>query len=262
MSKTGYRVDLHVKVLDDEVVSRAKAHDLDGIVYAPHFVRLPEIRERSQRFSDDELLIVPGREIFTGSWRNRKHVLVVDPDAPIPDFISLDGAMKHLTDRDETVLVPHPAFMTVSLTEPDITRYRDALHGIEVFNTKHFPWHNRRAREIQESVGVPAFTSSYAHLKGTIGEAWTTFPALDPTNDGLVTALRAGDDRRIEHRSGPLHRVRLAAEFAHLFYENSVVKARGLYRGPKATNPFDPVYEGRFDDIAVYPASLSTRTYP
>lgn len=262
MSSTGYRVDLHVKVLDDEVVNRAKARNLDGIVYAPHFVRLPDIRAQSQRFSDNELFIVPGREIFTGSWRNRKHVLVVDPDAPIPDFITFDGAMQHLTDRNATVLVPHPAFMTVSLTEPDINRYRNALHGIEVFNPKHLPWHNRRAREIQGRVGLPAFTSSYAHLKGTIGEAWTTFPDLDPSIDGLVTALRAGYDRRIERRSGLGHQARLAAEFAHLFYENSVLKARELYRGPKATNPFNPAYEGRFDDIAVYPESVSTRTFP
>ncbi|PHQ46649.1 metal-dependent phosphoesterase, partial [Halorubrum sp. C3] len=35
------RVDAHVKVLDDEVVARAKDRGIDALVYAPHFTRLP-----------------------------------------------------------------------------------------------------------------------------------------------------------------------------------------------------------------------------
>ncbi|PSQ55842.1 metal-dependent phosphoesterase, partial [Halobacteriales archaeon SW_12_67_38] len=69
------RIDAHVKVLDERVVSRAKRYGLDAVVYAPHFVRLPEIRAKARAFSDDDLLVVPGRELFTGSWRNRQHVL-------------------------------------------------------------------------------------------------------------------------------------------------------------------------------------------
>ena len=66
-----FRVDLHVKVLDERVVERAKARGLDALVYAPHFTRLPAIRARAARFSDDDLLVVPAREVFTGSWRDR-----------------------------------------------------------------------------------------------------------------------------------------------------------------------------------------------
>ena len=38
------RVDMHVKILSDEVVARAKRRGIDVLVYAPHFTRLPEIR--------------------------------------------------------------------------------------------------------------------------------------------------------------------------------------------------------------------------
>jgi len=71
------RVDLHVKVLDDAVVRRAKAAGVEVLVYAPHFTRLPDIRDRAREFSDEDLLVVPGREVFTGSYRDRKHVLAV-----------------------------------------------------------------------------------------------------------------------------------------------------------------------------------------
>ena len=56
------RIDPHVKVLDDRVVRRAKSRDIDALVYAPHFTRLPEIRQRAAQYSDEELLVLPGRE--------------------------------------------------------------------------------------------------------------------------------------------------------------------------------------------------------
>jgi len=62
-----FRVDCHVKVLNERVVERAKRAGLDALVYAPHFTRLPEIRERAAAYSDDELLVVPAREVFTGT---------------------------------------------------------------------------------------------------------------------------------------------------------------------------------------------------
>jgi predicted metal-dependent phosphoesterase TrpH len=46
------RIDPHVKVLDDRVVRRAKARGIDAVVYAPHFTRLPEIRDRAARVPD------------------------------------------------------------------------------------------------------------------------------------------------------------------------------------------------------------------
>ncbi|MFW6320736.1 MAG: PHP domain-containing protein, partial [Halohasta sp.] len=56
---------MHTKILTDAVVDRAKRRGLDVLVYAPHFTRLPEIRRRAARYSDDDLLVVPAREIFT-----------------------------------------------------------------------------------------------------------------------------------------------------------------------------------------------------
>ena len=46
-SGEGTRVDLHVKILDETVVDRAKARDLDVLVYAPHFEHIEAIRERA-----------------------------------------------------------------------------------------------------------------------------------------------------------------------------------------------------------------------
>jgi predicted metal-dependent phosphoesterase TrpH len=246
------RVDLHVKVLTERVVERAKARDLDMLVYAPHFRRLPEIRERAARFSDAELTVVPAREVFTGSWRTRKHVLGIGLAEPIPDFITLEGALAELARQGAAILVPHPTFLTVSLSAAELRAHRDRIHAMETYNPKHWPHHNRRARALQMELGVPAFTSSYAHLEATVGEAWTAFPDLDPTADALVTALRSGRQRSVERERGAGHRVRCALEFGHLGVENTWKKFdRVLLSGTEATHPGQSAYEGRFDDVRV-----------
>jgi len=248
-----YRVDMHVKVLDERVVERAKARGLDALVYAPHFVRLPEVRERAARFSDDDLLVVPAREVFTGDWRSRKHVLAVGLTEPVPDFITLDGAMAEFARQDAAVLAPHPTFATVSLGEVELRRYRERIDAVEAYNPKHWPHQNRRARELVQSLDLPAFTSSYAHLRGTVGEAWTTFETPIESAADLVDALQSGATRRVEHRAGRLHALRCRAEFAHLGYENSWKKLdRVLLSGMEPTHPRHVAYHGRFDDVAVY----------
>ena len=248
-----FRLDGHVKILDERIVERAKARGLDGLVYAPHFTRLPEIRARAERFADDELLIVPGREIFTGDWRNRKHVLSVGLSDPVPDFITLEGAMAELERQGATVLVPHPEFATVSLEAHDIRAHREQIHGIEVYNLKHLEAHNDRAREMATEFDIPVFGSSYAHLPKTVGEAWTEFDRRFETNAELVAALRDGAPRSVYHREGMTHRLRRVAEFSHLFYENSWGKIDRLFlSGTEPTHPDHIAYDGRFDDVSVY----------
>lgn len=247
------RVDLHVKILDDRVVERAKARGLDVIVYAPHFVRLPAIRERAARFSDDDLLVVPAREVFTGSWRNRKHVLAVGLDDPVPDFITLEGALAELDRQGAAVLVPHPGFATVSLGLDDVVTHRHAIHAVETYNAKLLEWHNRTGGEITRETGHPAFGSSYAHRRSTVGEAWTTFEDRIGSEADLVRALREGTPRTVCRRSGMIHRWRKLAEVAHLVYENTWGKVdRILLSGTEATHPGHIAYGGRFDDVAVY----------
>jgi len=246
------RVDLHVKVLGERIVERAKARGLDALVYAPHFRRFPEIRERAARFSEEELSVIPAREVFTGSWRNRKHVLGIGLEEPIPDFISLDGAIEELRRQEAAILVPHPTFATVSLSAADLRRYRDRIHGMETYNPKHWPHHNRRARALAEDLGVPAFASSYAHLGSTVGEVWTEFSDLDPSADALRSALRAGKPRTVERRRGAGHIAHCALEFAHLGFENTWEKFdRVVLSGREATHPGHTTYEGRFDDVRV-----------
>ena len=250
---TTTRVDLHVKVLDEEVVARAKDRGLDVLVYAPHFTRWPAIRERAARFSDDDLLVVPGRELFTGDWHSRRHVLALDLDRPIPDFCTLTGTMAELDAQDATVLVPHPGFLTVSLGREELVQYRDGVDAIETYNPKHFPWDNRNARQLATEFDIPAFTSSYAHRKATVGEAWTTFETGIDTEADLLAAIEDGVERRIEHREGVTHRVRCALEFGHLAWENSWEKLDRVYlSGMEPTHPGHVAYDGVFDDVRVY----------
>ncbi len=247
------RVDCHVKILNDSVVERARRAGLEVIVYAPHFRRLPTIRAQAARYSTDELLVVPAREVFTGSWRNRKHVLAIGLTEPVPDFIPLEVAMAEFERQGATVLVPHPDFLTVSLTAADCRRYRSVIDAIEVFNPKHLPGHNVQARAIAERVDCPPFTSSYAHLPRTVGAAYTAVDDRIETEADLRNALENGVPRRICHHDGTNKLWTTAAELAHLGYENTWKKLhRVALSGTEPTHPSQPVYEGRFDDVACY----------
>lgn len=247
------RVDLHVKILDETVVRRAKRRGLDALVYAPHFERWPDIRERATRFSDEDLLVVPGREVFTGDWQTRQHVLALGLSAPVPDFITLEGAMAELARQDAVVLAPHPNFLTVSLGREELEAYRDQIAAMEVYNPKHLPWHNQGARELAADLSLPPFTSSYAHLTRTVGEAWTAFEGDIDSELDLLAALRDGTDRQIERQDSLRHHIRCGLEFAHLGWENSWKKLDRLYlSGTEPTHPGHVAYDGAFDDVRVY----------
>ncbi|WP_273836459.1 PHP-associated domain-containing protein [Halococcus sp. PRR34] len=247
------RIDVHVKVLDQRVVRRAKRYGLDVVVYAPHFTRLPEIRARARAFSDDDLLVVPGRELFTGSWRDRQHVLAIGLADPVPDFLTLDGTMAELRRQNAAVLVPHPEFLNVGLDAAAIDRHRATIDAVEIDNAKYWPHHARRAREIADRFALPAFGSSYAHRRGTVGEIWTAFDESIETEADLVAAFTEDAPRRVQQRRGAIHCIRRAAEFAHLGYENSWGKFdRLVLPGRTATHPQREHYEGRFDELSVY----------
>ncbi|SMP02591.1 Predicted metal-dependent phosphoesterase TrpH, contains PHP domain [Halobellus salinus] len=251
--ENGTLVDPHVKVLNERVVDRARARGLDALVYAPHFTRLPDIRARAARFSDDDLLVVPAREVFTGTWRNRQHVLGVGLSEPVPDFISLPGALAAFERQNAAVLVPHPEFLNVSLDREAITRHADAIDAVETHNFKTLPRGNRRARGLVRETGLPAFGSSYAHLAGSVGEVWTAFERELDSESDLVAALRTGAPRRVLRRDTLGHTLRGAAEFAHLGYENSWGKVDRLFlSGTEPTHPSHVAYEGRFDDVREY----------
>ena len=249
----GWNVDLHVKVLSESVVERAKSRGVDVLVYAPHFVRVPDIRKAAAAYSDDELLVVPARELFADTWQERTHVLGIGLTEPIPDFITLDAAITELQRQGAAILAPHPEFLTVGLREEHLRQYREAIDAIEVYNPKHWPRHNRRARELASELDLPAFASSYAHLEGTVGEVWTTFETPIESESDLVEALRDGAPRRLFHQSGRSHDLRRAIEFAHLGWENTWQKLdRVLLSGTEPTHPDHIAYDGSFDEVAVY----------
>jgi predicted metal-dependent phosphoesterase TrpH len=253
VSERGTRVDLHTKVLNDGVVQRAKTAGLDVLVYAPHFTRLPEIRERAAAFSDDDLLVVPGREVFTGDWRSRRHLLAVGLSDPVPDFITFEAALAEFDRQDAAVLVPHPELMNVSLTRSEVGAYADQIDAIESLNAKLFQYQNERGERIAEAFDIPTFAASYAHLVGTIGAAWTELDREIDSAADLVGALKDGVSRRLVKRTDPATRVRRLAEYAHLGYENSYGKLDRLFlSGMEPTHPRHIAYDGRFDDVAMY----------
>ncbi|WP_324661602.1 PHP domain-containing protein [Haloarcula sediminis] len=253
MTSEGFTVDLHVKVLDDQVVERAKARGLDALVYAPHFTRLPDIRAKARAFSDEELTVYPGRELFTGTWQRRRHLLAIGLEEMVPDFLTLDGTMAELRRQGAAVLVPHPGFLSVSLGLDELRTYRETIDAIEVYNPKFLPHHSRRARRFAGTTGLSTFASSYAHLPGTIGEAWTRFDEPIRSESALRGALREGKPRRVSHRSGPLHTLRRGLEFAHLGFENSWEKFdRVMLQGTAPTHPDHVAYGEAFNDVKVY----------
>jgi predicted metal-dependent phosphoesterase TrpH len=244
---------MHVKVLDERVVSRAKARGIDVLVYAPHFRRLADIRARAARFSDDDVLVVPAREVFTGPWYDRRHLLAIGLTDPVPDFITFRGAIDEFERQDAAILVPHPEMLNVSCSRADVAADRDAVDAVETYNAKCLPHQNRRGRAVARETDLPGFGSSYAHLRRTVGEAWTAFE--DPIDDetDLVSVLRAGAPRRVVHRGGLGHHLRGLAEFAHLGYENSWGKLDRLFlSGTEPTHPSNVAYRGRFDDVTAY----------
>lgn len=193
---------MHVKVLDERVVRRAKARGLDALVYAPHFTPFPEIERRAAAYSDSDLLVVPAREVFTGDWRDRKHLLAVGLSRPVPDFVTLEGALLELREQEAATLVPHPGFLNVSLGTGEIERYRALVDGVEVYNPKFWPHHGRRASTIAEDASLPAFASSYAHLRGSVGEAWTAFDPEDVTPESLLERGTTGRSMRSRSADG------------------------------------------------------------
>ncbi|MXR41782.1 PHP domain-containing protein [Halobaculum sp. WSA2] len=247
------RVDAHVKVLDERVVERARQSGVDTLVYAPHFTRLPEIRERAERFSTEAVTVVPAREVFTGDWGNRRHLLAVGLDDPVPDFITFEAALAEFERQGAAVLAPHPEFMNVSLTRAEVGAYRDRIDAVETYNAKLFGRHNDRGRRIAEAFDIPTFGSSYAHLDGTVGAAWTEFEGDVRGEDALVTALKERRPRSVVRQGDPATRLRRLVEFVHLGYENSWGKIdRLLLSGMEATHPRHIAYDGRFDDVSVY----------
>lgn len=246
-------VDLHAKVLSTDIVKRAKQRGIDAIVYAPHFTRLPEIRKQAKQYTDEDLLVIPGREIFTGTWENRKHVLGLDLQEPIPDFITLEGAMKELQRQDAAVLVPHPEFFTVGLTAADCRKYSNIIVGVETYNPKHLTVHNKRAQKLAVGLPAPRFGSSYAHLPRTVGEVWTELSSPVSSESELITAIKQEAPRKVRHQTGKRHRWQSVKEFLHLGWENSWKKFdRIIVSGIEDTHPSHQAYTGKFDDVSVY----------
>jgi len=247
------RVDLHVKVLDERVVERATAAGLDVLVYAPHFTHLSTVCELAAAYTDEDLLVVPAREYFTGDWRDRRHVLAIDPDRPIPDFLGFEETLTELAGGDGAVLAPHPEFLSVGVHREEVATHGDVFDAVEVYNPKYLPWHVDRARTVARDVDLPGFASSYAHLRRTVGEVFVEFDTPIDSAEELTDAIADGGPDGLYRRRGPGHDLKRAAEVAHLGWENSWKKFdRIVLGGTPPTHPHHPNYDGAFDARSVY----------
>lgn len=237
-------VDPHVKVFDGRIRDIAVGRGLDAVVYAPHFTPWPTIVERAAAYSSTELTVVPGRELFTGPWYDRKHVLALDLEAPVPDFLGLEATMEELGRQDAAVIAPHPGYMSISLDADDVVRYRERIHAVEVYNPKFLPWHGHRARSIADRVGRPGVASSYAHLGRTVGAVATELACSDASASSVIDALRSGSIAGIERPRGAEVLRWTGPELGHLVWENSGKKlARAARPGRPATHVSQDPYE-------------------
>ncbi len=244
------RIDMHVKVVDESVIQRAAARGIDALVYAPHFTPLPTIERRATELSSADVTVIPAREVFTGPWHQRRHVLAIGLTDPVPDFIPLATALAEFERQEAAILIPHPGFLSVSLSRTEVERHRDHIHAIECYNPKFLPHHTRRARRIARITGLPTFASSYAHLRGTVGDVWTTYPGEIDSAMALRDALSDGTVGVPVAAGGLRHASRRALEFGHLAWENSGTKAARVFSpGREPTHPHQAVYEGRFDEV-------------
>lgn len=237
------RIDTHVKVLSPPIRERAIDRGVDGVVYAPHFTPWPAIVERARALATEDFVVVPAREIFAGSWRTRQHVLALDLEEPVPDFLPLEETMRRLATQDACVVVPHPSYLTMSMDRAAIDRYADQIDAIEILNGRFLPWHGPRARQIADHHDVPALAASYAHLPHTVATAWAELAPTDAAADAVVEAIRSGDIEGIGHHGRLVRGLSTTAELGHLVYENTVRKLRqSVQSEPVPTHPTAPLY--------------------
>lgn len=246
-------IDAHVKVLNEKVVEHAKRRGMDVLIYAPHFTRIEDARSQATRYSDSTLLIIPAREVFTGSWRNRQHILLVGLETGIPDFITLEAAISAARKQDAAILVPHPLFLNVSLNRPSLQQFESTIHAVERCNYKLPLYANQQAEECYTAYDVSGFGSSYAHLPGSVGAVWTAFNESLDSEAAVVAAFQEMTPRRIQQTDGYAHMMQKYKEFGHFVYENTWQKVdRLVLSGREATHPSHEMYDNRFDEASVY----------
>lgn len=248
------RVDPHIKILSEDVVDRAKDNDIDVLVYAPHFKDLNTIRRECKKFSCDDITIIPGRELFTGHWSNRNHILAIGLSTPIPDFIPLKDAILEIKKQDAALLIPHPEFLTVGLSEENISFYQEHIDCIEVYNPKYWTKHSNISEKISTRKNIKPFCSSYAHIKYTIGESHMKYTSNIHTESDLVEALKNDHDYSLYKKNDMRHKFISKTEFFHnLLYEDTWEKfQRVCLSGIEKTHPKQGYYDSRFNDLCIY----------
>lgn len=248
------RVDPHIKILSEEVVERAKNNDIDFLVYAPHFKDLNTIKKQCKKYSSDDVKIIPGRELFTGHWSNRNHLLAIGLSSPIPDFIPLENAILEIKKQDAALLVPHPTFLTVGLSENKILSYQEYIDSIEVYNPKYWEHHIEISNKIAKELDIKPFCSSYAHIIYSIGETFIEFQNDFQNGNDVVEAIKNDQKPSLYRKNDIRHSIISKTEFFHnLLYEDTWEKfERVCLSDMEKTHPRQSYYDDRFEDMCVY----------
>lgn len=242
------RVDVQVTVLDERVAARATARGLDALVYAPPFTRLATVERRAARFDGGDLTVIPGREVVVGPPGARRRLLAVGLASPVPDFLTLNGAVSELDRQGAAILAISPG-AAGGLSRAEIDAHAPEIDAVQTYNASLSPRRNRAAGRIAAASGHPGFGASGARRRGTVGEAWTAFDRPIAGTADLVAAFREGAPRRTMRRRGLAHRARAAAEYGHRLYDRTWRRLERAYLSAMVpTHPDSVAYGGRFDE--------------
>jgi predicted metal-dependent phosphoesterase TrpH len=184
------KIDLHVhsnrsdsQSTIQEVVSKAKEKDLDGIALTDH-MRMTPLGLVSET---DSFLIVPGMEVETTDG----HVLVLGIRKMPKNNLSLVEVVSWARREEGVTVVAHPA--VPGFTAPEEIIERAQPDAIETMNALvPFEMYNQRGRRIAERLMLPQTGGSDSHRSKTVGDAYTLVDVAHRTADDVISAIKEG----------------------------------------------------------------------
>ena len=188
------RIDLHVHTRDspdshvslDDAVRRCREEDLDGFAVTNHdfFSDIP-----SSWLEKTDLVVLRGMEVSARG----AHILALDVSDPVPQGLSMAETVDRIHAQSAIAVLAHPfAFFRtwVDIREVEVAGF----DGIEVANSAQFPyrWMLKRNIRLAERLGLPQTGGSDAHIRRTIGRAYTLLEAESRDVEGVLQAMRKG----------------------------------------------------------------------
>ncbi|MFB6095282.1 MAG: PHP domain-containing protein [Halodesulfurarchaeum sp.] len=183
------------------LLEQAAAVGLDALAVTDHDA-FAASQEAVALAPEYDLIGIPAMEVTSTAG----HVLAMGIAEQVPSQLSFLETIEAIRDAGGIAIVPHPFQKSrsgVAANVPEATlRQSDA---IEVYNSRLLTGRaNRRARSFAEREGVPQTAGSDAHIAEMVGQAVTAVDPAEPTAEGIVDAIRAGNTS-VEGRRTPWH---------------------------------------------------------